>query len=47
VYSRLVMNRTVAVSFAKKFKASQHVADEFRTLHRELTAYFNETVEHL
>ncbi len=25
----------------------QTVGEEFRTLHRELTGYFNETVEHL
>lgn len=39
--------RTTVVVRAGKSSFEATVLDEFRTLHRELTAYFNETVEHL
>ena len=39
--------RTTVVVRVRKSSFEQTVAEEFRTLHRELTGYFNETVEHL
>lgn len=39
--------RTTVMVRVQKSSFENTVAEEFRTLHRELTAYFNQTVEHL
>ena len=39
--------RTTVMVRVRQASFERTVAEEFRTLHRELTAYFNETVEHL
>lgn len=39
--------RTTVMVRVRQSSFEQTVAEEFRTLHRELTRYFNETVEHL
>ena len=39
--------RTTVMVRVRPTSFERSVAEEFRTLHRELTAYFNETVEHL
>jgi hypothetical protein len=39
--------RTTVMVRVRQASFERTVAEEFRTLHQELTAYFNETVEHL
>lgn len=39
--------RTTVMVRVRQSSFERTVAEEFRTLHRELTGYFNETVEHL
>jgi len=39
--------RTTVMVRVRQSSFEQTVAEEFRTLHRELTGYFNEMVEHL
>ena len=39
--------RTTVMVRVRQAEFERLVAEEFRTLHRELTSYFNETVEHL
>jgi hypothetical protein len=39
--------RTTVMVRVRPSSFERTVAEEFRTLHRELTVYFNETVEHL
>ncbi|WP_417607804.1 hypothetical protein [Primorskyibacter flagellatus] len=39
--------RTTVMVRVRQASFERTVAQEFRTLHQELTAYFNETVEHL
>ena len=39
--------RTTVMVRVRQTEFEASVAEEFRTLHRELTSYFDETVEHL